>query len=185
MDDVLPATIERGATTVRNFVLPAEKVVPADNDGNRFYVDAGEELYPEWQAQFEDSPGKKDERGKQAMNRDLLKILANSNKDIDNQKLMDYLSGKLSEQENYEVERWMTENEFGSEAVEGLQQFAPAKNIDGYVDDLNKELSRYINTKKKRRKRRSISDANWLYLAIIIVLLLIIIGYLVIKNVSR
>ena len=30
------------------------------------------------------------------MNDDLLNILSNSNKDIDNQKLMDYLSGKLS-----------------------------------------------------------------------------------------
>ena len=39
------------------------------------------------------------------MNPDLLNILSHSNKDIDNQKLMDYLSGKLSEKERQEVEQ--------------------------------------------------------------------------------
>ena len=38
------------------------------------------------------------------MNNDLLNILSNSNKDIDNQKLMDYVAGKLTEQEKHEVE---------------------------------------------------------------------------------
>ncbi len=39
------------------------------------------------------------------MNQDLLNILANSNKDIDNQKLMDYLNGKLSDDEKHELEK--------------------------------------------------------------------------------
>ena len=38
------------------------------------------------------------------MNDDLLNILSNGNKDIDNQKLVDYLDGKLSEKEKHEVE---------------------------------------------------------------------------------
>ena len=33
------------------------------------------------------------------MNKDLLNILSNSNKDIDNQQLMDYLNGKLRSEE--------------------------------------------------------------------------------------
>ena len=42
------------------------------------------------------------------MSSDLLNILSNSNKDIDNQKLMDYISGKLSGKEKHEVEQWMS-----------------------------------------------------------------------------
>ncbi|RYF92720.1 MAG: hypothetical protein EOO00_06990, partial [Chitinophagaceae bacterium] len=41
------------------------------------------------------------------MQDDLLKILSDSNKEIDNQKLMDYLSGKLSGEQKHEVEKWM------------------------------------------------------------------------------
>ncbi|WP_315817408.1 hypothetical protein [Paraflavitalea speifideaquila] len=58
------------------------------------------------------------------MNHDLLNILSNSNKDIDNQKLMDYLAGKLSEKDKNEVERWMADNDFANEAMEGLQDFS-------------------------------------------------------------
>lgn len=61
------------------------------------------------------------------MNHDLLNILSNSNKDIDNQKLMDYLAGKLSEAEKHEVERWMADNDFADEAMEGLEQFSNKK----------------------------------------------------------
>jgi len=69
------------------------------------------------------------------MNNDLLNILGNSNKDIDNQKLMDYLSGKLSDQEKHEVEMWMVDNDFENEALEGLQQMSGNKKLEGYVDE--------------------------------------------------
>lgn len=39
------------------------------------------------------------------MSYDILKILSASNKDIDNQKLMDYLAGHLSSKETHEVEK--------------------------------------------------------------------------------
>ena len=46
------------------------------------------------------------------MHEDLLNILSDSNKDIDNQKLMDYISGKLSAEQKHEVEKWMIDNPF-------------------------------------------------------------------------
>ena len=52
------------------------------------------------------------------MNDDLLNILSNSNKDIDNQRLMDYLSGKLTEKERHEVEKMMAGDDFMNDAVE-------------------------------------------------------------------
>ena len=43
------------------------------------------------------------------MSDELLNILSNSNKDIDNQKLMDYLSGKLSAAKSMSLKKhWLT-----------------------------------------------------------------------------
>lgn len=119
------------------------------------------------------------------MNNDLLNILSNSNKDIDNQKLMDYLSGKLSEQEKHEVEMWMVDNDFENEAVEGLQQMTGNKKLEGYVDQLNKELHQYISTKKDRREKRKINNPFWVYVAIALILLIIILAYMVISRLGH
>lgn len=119
------------------------------------------------------------------MNHDLLNILSNSNKDIDNQKLMDYLAGKLSEAEKHEVERWMAENDFADEAMEGLEQFSNKKDLTGYVDQLNKELNQYIQQKKHRREKRRIQEQPWTYLAIFLVLALIVLAYFIIKKLQH
>ena len=118
------------------------------------------------------------------MNNDLLNILSNSNKDIDNQKLMDYLSGKLSDQEKHEVEKWMVDNEFENEALEGLQELAGKKNLEGYVDQLNKELHHYIRDKRDRREKRKINNSFWIYTAIVFILLVIILAYMVISRIK-
>ncbi len=116
------------------------------------------------------------------MDNDLLNILSNSNKDIDNQKLMDYLGGKLSGKDKYEVEKWMADNEFVNEAVEGLQDFSGKKNLQAYVDQLNKDLNHYIQQKKLRREKRKIKEAPWVYIAIFVVLAIVVIGYIMIRK---
>ena len=116
------------------------------------------------------------------MSNDLFNILSNSNKDIDNQKLMDYLSGKLTDQEKHEVEAWMVDNDFNTEAMEGLEQLAGKKNIEGYVDQLNKELHQYIKQKKERRERKRIDTSLWVYVTIVFILLILILTYMVIKR---
>ena len=119
------------------------------------------------------------------MNNDLLNILSNSNKDIDNQKLMDYLSGKLSEQEKHEVEMWMVDNEFENDAMEGLQQMAGNKKLDGYVDQLNKELTQYIKQKKERRDKKRINTGFWVYTAVAFILIIIILAYMVLSRIKH
>ena len=116
------------------------------------------------------------------MNNDLLNILSNSNKDIDNQKLMDYLSGNLPESEKNEVERWMAENEFTEEAMEGLQQFKKPRDLKAYVETLHKDLNRHLQQKKSRREKRKLKDAPWMYLAFSVIILLVILAYVVIKK---
>lgn len=119
------------------------------------------------------------------MSSDLLNILSNSNKDIDNQKLMDYISGKLSGNDKHEVEQWMIDNNFESEALEGLQTLNDKKDLQAYVDQLNNELNKYLQQKKQRRDRRKIKEIPWSYLAIALVLMLIIVAYFVMQQLGK
>ena len=114
----------------------------------------------------------------------LLNILSNANKDIDNQKLMDYLSGKLSAEDVHEVEKWMIDNEFASEAFEGLTNVKQKKNIDTYVEQLNKELNTYLQQKKDRRQKKRIASNPSIYYAIIIILMLILLAFFVIQKLA-
>jgi hypothetical protein len=116
------------------------------------------------------------------MNNDLKDILSNSNKDIDNQQLMDYLSHHISKADTHELEKSMAEDDFINDAVEGLQEIKPTKNLQIYVEQLNKDLQKQITKNKNRRLKRRIKDQPYTYFAIILILLLVVIGYIVLKR---
>ncbi len=116
------------------------------------------------------------------MNNDLINILSHSNKDIDNQKLMDYLSDKLSGEEKHEIEKSMIDSEMLNDAVEGLQQFENKKTLSSYTDQLNDDLRKHLQKKIKRKQKRKLKDQPLFYIAIIIILLLIVISFFIIKK---
>jgi len=116
------------------------------------------------------------------MNKDLLNILSNSNKDIDNQQLMDYLSGKLSGPEKHEIEKLMADSDFMNDAVEGLQQIPDQQDIQSYVEQINGDLHKKLQKKKSRRLKRRLKDSPWGYVAALLILLLCIAAYLVIRK---
>ncbi|MEO8762670.1 MAG: hypothetical protein ABI416_00190 [Ginsengibacter sp.] len=114
------------------------------------------------------------------MSDELLNILSNSNKDIDNQKLMDYLAGNLSASEKHDFEKTLVDSEMMNDAVEGLEKLK-SKNVSALVGQLNNNLYIQLEKKKSKKLKRRIKDLPWLYLSIILILLIVIIGYLVIK----
>ena len=114
------------------------------------------------------------------MSNDLLNILSNSNKDIDNQLLMDYLAGKLSAAQRHEVEKLMADNSFMDDAIEGLQQVQNPQNIELYVEQLNRDLHKRTDKKARARQKRKFKDQPWIYAAAIILLLLIIIAWVIV-----
>ncbi len=69
---------------------------------------------------------------------------------IDNQKLADYFSGKLSSAEQHEVEMWMMENPFDAEAFEGLQSVQNEQKINHTA--LTNLINNYINTCRKNAR---------------------------------
>jgi hypothetical protein len=98
---------------------------------------------------------------------------------------MDYISGKLSGKDKHEVEQWMIDNNFESEAMEGLQTLTDKKDLQAYVDQLNKELNNYLHQKKLRRDKRKIKEIPWSYLAIVLILMLIIVAYFLIQKLGK
>lgn len=116
------------------------------------------------------------------MSDDLLNILSNSNKDIDNQKLMDYLSGKLSDAEKHAFEEEMIDSEFMIDAVEGLETFDEQTDIELYAVQLNKKLTEKLDKKKLKRSRRKIHDLPWFFYGIVLILILAVISYVILRR---
>ena len=113
---------------------------------------------------------------------ELKNILSNSNKDIDNQKLMDYLSGKLSAEEKHDIEKEMSDSDFVNDAVEGLENMKNKKDLTFFIDQMNTDLQKQLNKKKSRKQKRKLKDQPWLYFAIVLILFIIIICFVVIKK---
>jgi hypothetical protein len=116
------------------------------------------------------------------MSDNLKDILSNLNKDIEQDKLLDYLNKKLSAAEAHELEKQMAEDEFMNDAVEGLEQFKNKKDLSLLVEQLNSDLKKQTAKKKKQKERRKLNDQPWLYITIVIILLLVIIGFVIIKK---
>jgi hypothetical protein len=116
------------------------------------------------------------------MNNDLLNILPDNNNGMDDRKLMDYLEGKLSVEEKYEVEKWMADNDMGSDAVEGLQHIKNKKDLQQYVDQLNKNLLAQLQKRKQHRLKMRLKEYPWIYFTVVLILLLCIIGYFVLRQ---
>jgi hypothetical protein len=116
------------------------------------------------------------------MEDELLNILSNSNKDIDNQKLMDYLSDKLSQEEKHEFEKKIADSEMLNDVVEGLEKFKNKRDVSALVEQLNTNLKKQLEKKKAKKSKREIKNMNWLYFSIILILIIILIGFLVIKK---
>jgi hypothetical protein len=116
------------------------------------------------------------------MKNELKDILSNSNKDIDNQQLMDYLSNQLSKADSHEIEKNMADDAFMNDAVEGLQEIENKKNMQAYVEQLNNDLQKQIAKNKNRKQKRRLKDQPITYVTIIIILILVVVSFLVLKK---
>lgn len=116
------------------------------------------------------------------MAENLLDILSHSNKDIDNQKLLQYLSGQMSAAESHDFEKEMLDSELVNDAVEGLRQMRKDADLDAYARQINTKLQKQLQKNKAKRIKRKVRDLPWIYITIIILLLLIVLGFWVIQS---
>ena len=118
------------------------------------------------------------------MSNDLKNILSNLNKDVEQEKLLEYLNRTLTPEEQHELEAQLNDDPFMSDAMDGLAQVQGPDKISLMVYQLNKDLEKKLE-KKKKRKNRFITETPWLYYTVILLLLLAVISYLVIKKISQ
>ena len=116
------------------------------------------------------------------MSENLKDILSHLNPDIDQETLLLYLQGKLSSEEQHNIEKKMMDSEFNIDALEGLEHFKNKKNIQALVEQLNNDLKKKTQKKKKARNRKNLSVDPWMILAVIILLALIVICFIIIKK---
>ena len=95
---------------------------------------------------------------------------------------MDYLSNKLSAEEKHELEKQMADSPLMNDALEGLQDFKNKQDVSEFVTQLNTNLHKQLEIKKRRKQKRKLKDQPWVLLAIILILLLVVVSFLVIKK---
>src|SRR5690606_25282618 len=105
--------------------------------------------------------------------------------DVDQETLLLYLQGKLSEEKKHEVEKQLLQSDFEDDAVEGLQEFRDKEQLQYMVEMLNRDLKKRTEKKKKRREKMRIPDQPWIYISILILLLLIVLSYVVVTRLLK
>jgi len=111
-----------------------------------------------------------------------LKNILNDNNELNEEKLMQYLAGNLSSEEQNTIEQQMANSSFSTDALEGLQQFKNNKDINAYVVELNKQLQQQTANKKKRKAKHKIQNLQNIEAIVIIVILLCLLGYFVVRK---
>ena len=109
-------------------------------------------------------------------------ILSNLSTEVDQETLLKYLEGRLTEEQKHELEKRMLGSDFTDDAMEGLQEISNKEKISSLVEHLNRDLHKKLEQKRKRREKLRFKDQPWLYIAIVIILLLIVMSDIVIHR---
>ncbi|PVD54050.1 hypothetical protein DC498_01265 [Terrimonas sp.] len=116
------------------------------------------------------------------MNSDLFNILSQS-KDIDQQKLLDYLQDKLSPEERHEIEKLLVDADFESDATEGLSSVKDKQQLPVIMNELNKQLVQKLSKRRKKSiLKKPLPNILIPAVATIIILLLIMMFYLLLRK---
>ncbi|MBL7682220.1 MAG: hypothetical protein JNK00_02575 [Flavipsychrobacter sp.] len=110
-------------------------------------------------------------------------IWNHNNTKLTNELLTAYLEGKLTAEQQHDVETWMSEFGMEADALEGLQTI-PTNESREITNKLNHELQLQLR-KKPRRRTKAITDNKWAWAAIAVVLLLCVLAYIVLYISSK
>ena len=119
------------------------------------------------------------------MKENLKDILSNLNPEVDQDALMKYLQGKLTDEEQQKVEKNLLDDPFEADAMEGLQNIQDKAQIKELVGQLNRDLRKKTSRKKRRLFKREAKVEPWLLMTVVFILLLAIIAFIVIYRMKR
>ena len=116
------------------------------------------------------------------MQENLKDILSHLSTEVDQETLLLYLQGKLSAEQQHEVEKKMLNSEFTSDAADGLQSFKDEQRLQLLVRQLNRELRNKTDKKKAYREKRKIKLDPWIIITIILILVLVVISFFIVHK---
>ena len=116
------------------------------------------------------------------MNGKLTDILSNLQKDTDQEKLMKYLQGKLSDAEKHEVEADSLSDDFEAEALEGLEMISAKNSMPDTVSSLNAQLQKKLKERNSIRRKKSEPNQSTVFVAIILILIVAVISWVIINK---
>ena len=98
---------------------------------------------------------------------------------IDEDRLLAYLEGKMPPAEQHALEEILEADPFLNDAVEGLAEVKNKEEIRAIAAQINIQLKRQIqNRRKERRSRPKLTD-HWGWVFVLVLLLLILVCWLV------
>ncbi len=110
-----------------------------------------------------------------------LKDILQEDEDMHQEELLRYLEGNATPEERFTIEKQMADSDFVNDAIEGLQDFQDKKKIQQYAAQLNLQLRKQTNRKRKIKLKLIIKDQNWVLIAIVTILLFCVLAYWVIR----
>lgn len=119
------------------------------------------------------------------MQENLKDILGNLSTEVDQQALLLYLQGKLTAGQQHQLEKNLMNNDFATDALEGLGNIKDQKQMHALVEQLNNELRKKTQKKKEQTKNRLLKQPPWTIISIIVILILVIISYFIIQKYIR
>jgi hypothetical protein len=96
------------------------------------------------------------------MHNDLLDILSRRELPITNEQLINYLTGKLSDEESHEIEKIIINSGVDNDAMEGLDMVRDKEKLQAYQIQINKALREKLSQKNTTRRRRRVWEFPWL-----------------------
>lgn len=111
---------------------------------------------------------------------DLRDILFDNEDELNEEELMKYLEGNLSDEDTLAFEEKMQTSGFVNDAVDGLKVVKNKQHINDYVHQLNKNLEKQLAAKKQRKEKRAIKYMQMMVLTVLFILLICIVGYILI-----
>ena len=119
------------------------------------------------------------------MKENLKDILSSLNPDIDQETLLRYLQGKMTPQEQHDVEKKAVDDPFEADALEGLAHMDNNQKIHDLIEGLNADLRKKTAKKKKLRGKLQLNMEPWLLFTVIIILLLVVVSFFIILRMQK
>jgi anti-sigma factor RsiW len=100
---------------------------------------------------------------------------------IDEEHLLAYLEGSMLPGEQHRIEEILEADPFLNDAVEGLSEIKDKQQLRAIAAQINAQLSRQIQSRRKQRRSRPKTADRWGWIFALILLLLVLISWWVMK----